>query len=298
MNIKTIDRDFYVLHIMEKSDDYEYMLCIDNLEEKNNKYDILKVKNYSLICKVMPLLNEQLKNRKFTDFKECFSQDNVFYAVFKHNDNIKLAEKLENTSLSIIERNEIMKNLAEKIVMTNIPYPVQTDILLSDGITISESLSVGFKYNLKNISDYQKMDFKSFQKALSKITEKLFEKEIKNNVSDKLNEYLNNLKNGNYNERIEIYSEYVEIYEELKNNANNENPKKKSRLQKFIERIKAILRLIKPFAVALLIISALLYLLYTLFGYEEDTGKYNTYKSIGTLPVKEYISDETEQKGE
>ena len=101
MNIKTIDRDLYIIQVIEKNPDYEYMFCIDLLEEKNNQYDVLKIANYSTICKIMPILSNQLNNNKFSDFVDCFSQDNTFYAMFKHIDTPSLFDKLKSDGYNV-----------------------------------------------------------------------------------------------------------------------------------------------------------------------------------------------------
>lgn len=289
MNIKTIDRDLYILQIITLNSNYEYMICIDNMEEKNNKYDVLKIKDYSMICRIMPLLNSQMKNRKFIDLVDCFSKDNAFYAVFRHNDEKMLSEYLKNSQYNTDERIEILKNLIEKIVMSDIPVPVQADILSSESITVSDSMRIGFRYDLSRIADYSQFDMKKLQKFLRNIVKKVLEREISNEVSEKLSEYCANLGKGNYNEYIELYSAYMEAYNEIKQNINDNSIEKQSKWLRLWERIKSLLRLVKPFTVSLLIIAALAYLAYVLLFDNKDTAG-QTYQSIGSLDIKEYES--------
>lgn len=286
---------------MKKTEDYEYMVCIDNMEEKPCQYDVIKIINYSMLCEIMPLLNEQMRNKKFTDFVDCFSQNNIFFAVFRHTDNIMLFEYLKKFSYNTNERLEIIKNLAEKIVMMNIPVSIQTDILLSESIAVSESMRVDFKYNLTHMNEYASLDFEKFQKSMCDIVKKVLEKEYKNNISEKLVKYCENLEKGVFSEYIEIYSEYMRVYDEVTNNINQETLKKQSRWLKIWEKIMSLFKMIKPFAVCLVILLALVYLIYTLVGYDkEDTSQYNNYKTIGSLVIKEYNSNDdiTENSGE
>lgn len=293
MNIKTIDRDLYIIQVIEKNPDYEYMFCIDLLEEKNNQYDVLKITNYSTICKIMPILSNQLNNNKFSDFVDCFSQDNTFYAMFKHIDTPSLFDKLKSDDYSTIERLEIFKNLLKRIIMLDMPIPIQTDILYSKNITLLDNLDVNFKYNLSNISNYSKFDFIFLQKALKDILKIVLKNEFDNNISKKLNTYYTNLDKGVFKEPIEIYSEYISVYDDINDNIKKNNTIKKSRWLKIWEKIKSIIRLIKPFILSLVIILALIYLIYIALGLDKkDNTQYDTYKSIGILDIKEYQSSE------
>ncbi len=289
MNIKTIDRNLYVIQVMNKSADYEYMLCTDLLEEKSNKYEVLKVMNYSMVYKVMPMLNAQLNNKKFSDLVDCFSQDNVFYAMFKHYEEPLLFDKL-NDRYSTLERSEIVKNIIEKIVMLSMPYSMQTDILNSNSITISDTLEVHFKYNLKQISNYDSLDFKSLQGSLSKVVEAILHSECESGNYSLLTEYCKTLNLQEYTQPIELYSKYVAVYNQLKeSNVDNTKPNK---WLVFWNKIKYVVKLIKPCILCLIVFSAIAYLIYLALGYnDKDTSQYDTYKTIGTLDIKEYTSN-------
>lgn len=290
MNIKTINRDLYVLQVVERNSNYESMLCTDMLEEKENRYNVLKITNYSILYQIMPMFNQQLKNIKFSDYIECFSKDNVFYVMFKHTDDNLLIEQLSTKEYSLNERLIITKNLIERIVTQNMPYSIQTDILQSKNITLSNSLDIKFRYYLNNMYNYPKIDFKSLQKSLLNIIGIILNQEINNNVSEKLSKYCENLKKGNYSEPIELYAEYIHIYDGLLNNPNiTKSLIKHNKLLKIWEKIRNLLKWLKPFVICLLIVIALIYLLYTALGYnKKDTSQYNTYKIIGTLNIKEY----------
>lgn len=276
------------MQIARKTDNYEYMVCSD---EESCLYDVIKVTGYNMICEIMPLLNEQKKNKKFTDFQDCFSQNNVFYAVFQHNDDRKLSDYLKKSEYNVYERLEILKNLTEKIVMNDIPAEFQTDILMSENICISDSMNISFRYDFEHISEYKNFSIADMQKALLGITKKILGNGYK---SSELDKYCSALEKGSYSRYIEIYSGYIRAYEEIKNNLSEETLKRQSRWLKIWEKIKALLKMIKPFAVCLIIIIALLYLLFTSLGYDkEDKSQYSTYKSIGSLIIKEY----NEQKG-
>ena len=278
----------YVIQIARKTNDYEYMVCSD---EKSRLYDVIKVIDYNMLCEIMPLLNEQRKNKKFTDLKDCFSQNNVFYAIFSHNDDRKLSDYLKKSEYNAYERLEILKNLTEKIVMMDISPALQTDILMSENICISDSMNISFIYDLEHIPEYKNLNIADMQKTLLCLTKKILEKEYK---SSELDEYYSALEKGSYSRYLEIYSGYMKAYEDIKNNLNEETLKKQSKWMKIWEKIKAVLKLAKPFAVCLIIILALLYLLFTALGYDrEDKSQYSTYKSIGSLIIKEY----DEQKG-
>jgi hypothetical protein len=204
-----------------------------------------------------------------------------------------LSEYLKKFSYNTDERLEILRSLIEKTVMMNIPVSIQTDILLSESITVSESMRVDFRYNLTHMHDYASMDFRKFQKSMCSVVKKILEKEYNSNISGKLVKYCENLEKGVFSEYIELYSEYMDVYEEIKNNINQETLKKQSRWLKIWEKAKSFLRMIKPFAVCLVILLALIYLLYTVMGYDkEDTSQYNTYKTIGSLVIKEYDSSD------
>ncbi len=274
MNIKTADRDFFVLHIAEKTPDYEYMVCVDRKQDNSLKYDILKIKDYSLICKIMPMLTAQRKNKRFSDFIDCFSQNNIFFAVFKHSDEALLTEYIEYLDYDIKERLEIFKSLTEKIaVMDN---PLLTEVINSRSITVSDSFKVDFYYS--HVSEYSGFDFKKFQKCFGEFTEEFFDIKCKS-----FSEYCEKLSNAEYEDKFEIYSDYLKIYDELK-------VEKKDK-EKFSEKIGV--KMIKPFIASLLIIMSLTYLIYFLTGYsQKDKSGYSTYKSIGTLVIDEYESND------
>jgi cbb3-type cytochrome oxidase subunit 3 len=266
------------------------MLCTDTLEEKENRYNVLKIENHTILYQVMPMFNQQLKNNKFSDYVECFSKDNAFYVVFKHHGGNLLAEEFSKRNYSLNERLIILKNLLEKLVTQSMPYAIQEDILKSRSVTISQNLDVKFRYNLKNVSRYSEVDFKTLQRSLLSMVKYLLKDESSNEVSEKLTNYCENLRNGKYTELIQLYAEYIPIYDELFDNPDvHKTIAQQSKLIKLWQKVRAVLNMLKPFAVTLLVVLAILYLLYTTFGYnKEDKSQYNTYKSIGTLDIKEY----------
>lgn len=293
LNIKTIDRDLYVIQIVHKTESYEYMICTDNMEKNHSLYDVIKVSDYSMICSIMPLLNEQKRNKKFTDLIDCFSQNNAFYAVFSHTDSVMLDEALKTFAHTSYEKLDMLKNLTEKIVMMNIPVQIQTDIILSESIAVSQSMKISFIYDLSHISQYNDIDFGKFQRAMCVLVKKILKKEFESGISSKLTAYCENLNNGIYHEYIEIYADYIGVYEDIKGSIGDEILRKQSRWLKIWEKIKGFLSFVKPFAVCLLILLALIYLFYSVAGNKEDRSQYNTYKSIGSLIIDEY----DEQKG-
>jgi hypothetical protein len=239
------------------------------------------------------MFNQQLKNNKFSDYVECFSKDDSFYVMFKHHGGNLLADEFSKRNYSLNERLIILKNLLERLVTQSMPYAIQDDILNTRGITISPNLDVRFRYNLKNISRYSEVDFKKLQRSLLSVVKYILEKEVSRQVSEKLNDYCEKLNNGEYTELIQLYAEYIPIYDELFDNPNvNTTIAQQNKILKIWEKVRAILNMLKPFAVTLIVILAIIYLIYTAFGYsKKDTSQYNTYQSIGTLDIKEYENE-------
>ena len=290
MTIETLKHQYYILQKVRETEKIDHFLCRE--EMGNNKkalYDVFKIKERSLVVKLILIFTEQMSNVAFTDFCECFSKDGDLYLVFVHKKTVSLLEKLERENCSRKERSLIGKKIMEQILLLNMPDFLADDILNVRQIQISPAMDVSFLYELKEIDRFETVTIQKIQDKLSAVLELLFSYEISLQISEDITVFLKQLKQGEYAEYMQIYQAYLQLLERLENAETVLKPN--TFWFRVWDKVKEIWKKLKSFILVFVVIGVVGYLIYSIMNPVPNTEERFLFQRIGTLTIIEGQED-------
>ncbi len=291
MVIEALKHRYYVIHKTEETPKYEIYCCREYIDAQHNTYDVYCVKESLLIQKLILELTDKEKEGNFTDLYECFSKDGKLYLAMVHKEGFPLEKKLEEEDCPLKERIQIGQNLLEQILLLSIPDYFLSGLWEGGRILVDQGLSVGFRYRLEGILLTEKEQKAQIQKGLSDLFETLFQKEIVLEKCEAIPKFIKNLKEGELVSIREIYQEYKELCETLKELSEKGNIRPNTFLFRVWDKIKKGFPYVKKIFATIIIFLLAGYLIYTIL-YPSDTVTCLKYETIGTLTIEEIPNEE------
>lgn len=289
MLIQTLKRDFIVLRMLKSTRDLDIAVCRDLLEQNGQKYLVITLKNPDLIYRTLPFFTELKQSTSFQDFRECFAQDGQFYMVFSYYDKPLLAEKYPSGSYALTERLEIGKSLLSRMVLQNMPPSLQYEALQQRNLLLDDALQVWFNYQLEEIPAYPSLTGARVQVELARIFRELMSREIATKVSEELLDFLDRLDAGTFEKYLDIYQAYDKVYVLLTTLQETGEIEPKSFLFRLWERIKGLMKYVKPVLAGIVLVTALGYLMYTFIYPPKTAGASGApvfIEKIGTVEIE------------
>ncbi len=289
MLIQTLRRKFTVLRMLKSNRDLDIAVCRDLLEKKEQPYLVIALKNPDLIYRTMPFFAAQREDPSFQDFRDCFSQEGRFYLVFSYYDKPRLFEKLAEENYSLQERLIIGKSLLSRMVLLNMPANLQYEALQERNLLLDDTLQVYFNYRLEEIPDHHLLTGAKVQGELGGIFRVLLQKEIATRVSAELLVFIERLEQGAFVDYLAVYQAYDQLHVLLRGMQEEGEAEPQSLLFRTWERIKGLGRFVKPVLMALILVTASGYMIYTLIhppGTAGTGGAPVVIEKIGTVNVE------------
>lgn len=286
MIIHAVKMKYYVICRLFVTINYEILLCEELEGESQKKYTMIRILNQEVSYPFISFLTKQFNAEESQDFIEYFSEAGKFCIVFSYSDMPLLIEQLNKGVFRLIERLQIGKNLLEKILLLDMPFPILSEILSENTITISENLEIEFRYLLHNFETYESINFYDVEEKLGFVMESLFQKELLDESSDELKNFISQLKEKKYHSLLELYKEYEILSENLKTQILAGKLKPKQFKFRIWEGIKQMIKYLKPVLYVIVICLGLTYLIYLFFikKIEKDVYKY---AKIGNIILEE-----------
>lgn len=206
MIIQTLEKQYTVINHVFSDDNVERYICKE--ETGSQRYAVTCIKNRRWIRKTTGFLMQQMQNRYFTDYVSCFFSEECLYVVMNHVEGISLKKKLEDENCYLRERMLIGKNILEKIMILSMPDYFLQDCMKPETVMLSPALEVNFRYELSQISDYDKFHFLQVQNRLGNLFETLFFRELKKGMLPPGKSFCNSLREGKYQDIPEMYAAY------------------------------------------------------------------------------------------
>lgn len=284
MVIQTMEKEYTVINYVYADDDMERYICRE--EAGSKRYAVTCIKNRMWIRKTTKFLMQQMENRYFTDYVSCFFSKECLYVVMEHGEGISLKEKLGKGDCSLRERMEIGKKLLEKIMILNMPEYFLQDCIRAETVMLSSALEVNFQYGLSQISDYDRFHFLAVQNRLGSLFEILFSGGRKKDILPPASGFCNSLREGRYQDILEIYAAYGSMCRALQELPPEEIILTKTwsfRIWDGIKKYFAPLRKLCAIAVMLL---AIIFLIYSVRESMQEDGETKLFQAIGTLEIK------------
>lgn len=211
MIIQRLDKCYEVIRQLSCASRMTEYLC----QEQQEAYLLVRIAEPTLAKRFTLFLEEKIGGTEFPDYKGCFQADGVFYAVFTYSPERTLADRLVVGDCTKRERAEIARRLLEQMLLRS-PHPYFMRYALSpDMITVSGSLEVAWNYHLEEVRTFDYCTMEAVEQRLSEVMKLLFEEELEGKRYPLLEDYLLALANGSISDYLEVYREFLPVYEEL-----------------------------------------------------------------------------------
>ncbi len=286
MGIQTIHGEYLIIKKAYSDDSFEINLCKSEEDEKEEKlYTVITLKNQEVIRNTIGMFSSLRQNHKFVDFVECFSRGSHLYIVFLYYEEVPLNFE-DIIDVPLMERFEIVKQLLSLIIILNIPAPIIYDVLSKENINFDPSGKIYFNYFLKGVDKYNTLNNSSCLRRIGHIITNIFCEEFQNNTVEDLRILGDKCKNAEYKNVMEVYSDYVNLYDSFLRSLSIVKETKLSWIKKILNKILDVFNKLKP----ILIITALcIGVVYLIFEFTNGTQNKNPtkIKSIGTVQIEQ-----------
>lgn len=268
MRFTNFNRSYQVMRHLGGTEKTEEFLCVEENERGNEACLLVRVTDLVLAKRLTLFLEEKIKDREFTDYRECFQEDGALLVVLGYSLHQSLTERLKAEYCGRREKAEIARKLLEQLLLLN-PHPYfACNGLEPEQITVNESLEVHLNYHLKNIDRFEDYSMSEVGEQLQKIFLLLFEEEVKKQLYPLLEEYLRRLGTENEWSYLQIYQNFMPVYEELLPEIAKEQLPKTFWFRAW-ERTKKVLGICKKVLAVVILVAAVLYVLGSL---QDDSG--------------------------
>lgn len=283
MGIQTIHGEYLIIKKVYSDDSFEINLCKSEEDEEEKLYTVIKLKNQEVIRNTIGIFSSLRQNHEFVDFIECFSRDSYLYIVFLYYEEVPLNfEQIGDKP--IMERVEIVKQLLSLIVILNIPSPIIYDVLSKENINFDASGKIYFNYFLKRVDKYNNLKNSNCLRRIGFIITNIFSEELQDNHVEGLNEFVDRCKNEDYKNVMEVYSDYVNLYDSFVRSLSIVKETKLSWLKKIINKILAVFNKLKPIIIMLALCIGVVYLIVEFTSGTKNKNP-TKIKSIGTVQI-------------
>lgn len=201
-------------------------------------YMLVRIEDSVLAERYTLFLERNIVETEFQDYKECFWSDGAFYMVFTYSPEQTLRDKMNKDDCTVKEKAEIIRKLLEQFLLRN-PHPYfMLGTMNPDMITVTDSLDVSWNYHLDEAQPFDYCRMETVYRSLEYIISFLFEKEIDEKQYPLLEDYLARLVEGNMPAYLELYLEFLSVYETLCEKEQDDEPK--TYMQRFLEECSRV----------------------------------------------------------
>lgn len=283
MEIQSIHEELSIIKRVYSNEFFEINLCKYTQIDKNKLYTVITIKDKKLIHENIELFSSLRYNNKFVDFIECFSKNSCLYIVFSYYKEEPL-DFDEVSDFPVMQRVDIVKQILSMCILLNIPDEILYDVI--SNINLDSSGKVSFNYFLKSVNKYSSVKNNAVIKKLAAIFINIFSEELEINSVTGLKDLIEKCENKEYENIMEIYRDYISLYDNFIQSSNIKREKKLNCLKKILNKIVFIFNKIKLILIMSVLCIGVVYLIVTLTNKPkmEDPTKIN---SIGTFQITE-----------
>jgi hypothetical protein len=260
--IQTFEHGYKVISHVLTNDVGKIYICKDVSEDQ--EYTILRLSDKAIVPELMIYLTTRIQKHIFADYIEHFVFEDDFCIVLKYYRGISFFEKLKNERCSLKERLELGSKIFEKIVLLDMPLYFQKNCLMGELIVVRPSLDIDFNYLPSDIRDFAAADDEAVLKSVIVIFNKLFADELSKQSAPPINQFYTDLQNEKHFDNIELYKRYIQMCRKVESIPKEEVQKPKSKLFLLWERLKKQLKVLKKILIAILLVLAVVYLIWTI----------------------------------
>ena len=213
MIIENLNQCYEVIRQISSADRMSEFLCLE--QQSQEEFLLVRIADPTLAKRFTLFLEEKISGTDFPDYKECFQADGAFYVAFTYSSERTLADKLSMENCTIEERAEIARRLLEQLLLRS-PNPYfMRNSLRPDMVTVTESLDVAWNYHLDEVRTFDCCTMGMVCQRLAEVMHFLFEKELHGKQYPSLENYLLELKEDKLSDYLNLYREFMPVYEVL-----------------------------------------------------------------------------------
>lgn len=283
MVIQNSTRTYVVLRQMESNTIRQY-LCRQTASGEEAECRIAVVPN-QYAPDLIPYLEDQREEGKFTDLLDFFTDESSLYIVTAATSFASLESRLGGAACSLAERMTIMKNLLEALLLQGMDDFFCCAALKASDIGVSDALEIGLQYDLDGIIDHGQSVFVMTQYRLAGVVRVIFRNELEQQSLPELMELEERLKQGTFSSLLEVYGWFLPVAELWSNRKEDD-----LRPMSFWFRVWEWLKLLAGKLVWLwklvLILLAAGYLIVSVKMFFAEPAVSDNYKEIGTLTIE------------
>ena len=288
MVIKFQDKQYELISKIKTmgSGNIELYAACDATKREGARYTVACVNDMELARKLVPVTTKNNTSCTFKDLYDSFNADGRYYIVFSHADGRSLQQAMDKGNYRLQERLLLMKNIYAQIFLLNMPECFVYEALRKENIVLDDSLGVRFNYFFTEINYYWQVQEKDLINRAGGIVHELFARELEQKKSRDLAEFVMDLDEGRYGYLWDCYVAYDEVYETVLAKTEHRELESGRFWWRAWERFKKMLPTVRTALAAALIVSAAIYLLWSLPNPAlSDNGV--SFGQIGTLKIKE-----------
>ena len=213
MIIEKLNKCYEVIRQTSSAGRMSEYLCLE--QQSQEAFLLVRIADPTLAKRFTLFLEEKVRGTEFSDYKECFQSDGAFYAVFTYSPERTLADKLSMENCTGEERAEIARRLLEQMLLRS-PHPYfMKNALRPDMITVTDSLDVAWNYHMDEVRTFDHCTMEMVCQRLVEVMCFLFEKELHGKQYPSLENYILELKKEKLSDYMELYREFMPVYEVL-----------------------------------------------------------------------------------
>lgn len=236
MIIQRLNKCYEVMSQLNSTSRMAEFLCRE--QELQETVLLVRITEVTLAKRFTLFLEEKIGGTKFPDYKGCFQSEGIFYAAFSYSTEKTLTDKLGTENYTVKEHAEIFRRLLEQMLLRSPhPYFMRTS-LQPDMITVADSLDVDWNYHLDELGTFDYCTMEAVCGQLAELIKIIFEKELQMKQYFLLNEYFLVLEDGNLSDYLELYREFIPVYEAFCDEGSSRLPR--TYLWRLWERCKKI----------------------------------------------------------
>lgn len=285
MLIQTLGKEYTIIKYIYSDDRMERYLCRE--EGTGEKKTVVRIKDREWITENMEFFMQQMDNTHFTDFEACFVSDGYLHIIMRHTDGVTLREKLDNEKCTVDERLAVGRALLDKMMVQDMPGYFLQDCLKVTNIIVTAGQDVGFEYEMSGGIRKGKVPFPEVQNSLSKVFKQMFSHELHHKTAAPLCRFYQNLRQGKYEEFLDIYTAYDNMCKEIRKTPPESLMVPQTLPFRIWGKMSKGIVYVKRMLAVLLFIAALCFLAYAVRKSGEDGSAKRVFEHIGTLQIRD-----------
>lgn len=285
MRFTNYDRSYQVIQHLGGAGKTEEFLCLEQTKDPKQTCLLIRINDQVLAKNLTLFLEEKVRGTNFTDYIECFQEDEFFLIAMNYSLEQSLTEMLQKEYCGRREQMEIARGIFERLLLLD-PHPwFVFHALDPDQVTVSRSLEVHWNYHLKQMEMFENYTMTDVAGQLQKLLMTLFEEEEQKQICPQLSAYLQKLGSEKWNSYMQMFQEFMKVYEELsKEDLMDQLPK--TFWFRLWEKSKKFLKICQKVLAAVIVIASVVYVIGKL---KDDSGKQAAVQSmsrIGDLEIE------------